>query len=329
MRWMAAATAALALAAGAATPAAAVQQHRPSRCVQGLTAGEQTWTGTVDGVARTAVVYVPESAKAARSPHGLPAVVALHGSNNTPAMLLAISELEQSADAHGFVLIAPQGSVPGNPGTYAWNVPGVTTAPAGTPDDVRFLAALVASAARSYCLDTDEVFATGWSGGGRMISAVACQTPGLFAAIAPVVGLRAGVPVKASDGTWGPDPATCSPRRGTPVVTFTGTADPINPSGGGGAAYWQYGAQVALERWAQIDRCRVATARQTAPTVTRTTYLGCRGGNDVVSYVIDGAGHTWPGGNAAMLTGAAAVLGPYTDAVDANEVMWRFFRAHA
>lgn len=334
------------LAAGAVTVATvgiapAASAHGSShdhvsigRCVATLTAGEQTWTGVVDGVERTAQVYVPASALTAVSLRGhrdgLALLVALHGSNNTPAMLLDLAELRQSADQHGNVVIAPQGAVPGaNPGTWAWNVPGVTTVPAGTPDDVSFLAQLVSTVRSQYCIDPDQVFATGYSGGGRMISAVACERPGVFDAIAPVVGLRAGTPVQDESGAWVPDASSCSPRVGTPVITFTGTADPINPAAGGGAPYWQYGAQAAVDGWTAINRCHATRVRTVSATVTRSTALGCARGNDVVSYVIDGAGHTWPGGNAAMLTAYASVLGPYTDAVDANDVMWQFFRTHA
>lgn len=318
--------------ASPAGPVEAGRDSRPvSRCVAGLTAGEQTWTLTVDGVSRTALVYVPQSALQSRTPRGgLPLLVALHGSNDTPDLLVDIAELEASAEKQAAVLVAPQGSVPGaSEGTWAWNVPGVTAAPAGTPDDVRFLQELVAAAVPRYCGDDSQVFATGYSGGGRMISAVACQAPGVFDAIAPVVGLRAGVPVQQADGTWVPDPATCSPRRGTPVITFTGTADPINPSGGGGAAYWQYGAQAAVDGWVDINRCRVTRERTVAPTVTRTSHTACRARADVVSYVVEGAGHTWFGGDEAMLTAYASVLGPFSDAVNANDAMWEFFRAHA
>lgn len=47
---------------------------------------------------------------------------------------------------------------------------------------------------RLACVDDDRVFATGYSGGGRMSSALACELSDTIAAIAPVAGLRAGRP---------------------------------------------------------------------------------------------------------------------------------------
>ncbi len=75
-----------------------------------------------------------------------------------------------------------------------------------------------------------------------------------------------------------------------------------------------------------INGCRSAYSVTTG-VVTRT--VGTRCHEPVVSYLIDGMGHSWPGGNSAMLTAAASFLGPYSDAVSANDVMWRFFRSVA
>jgi polyhydroxybutyrate depolymerase len=61
--------------------------------------------------------------------------------------------------------------------------------------------------------------------------------------------------------------------------------------------------------------------------VTLTHYGGCAGGATVELYTIAGEGHEWPGGPilAKRLT---RVLGPQSDAVDADDVMWAFFAAH-
>ncbi|MBO1751746.1 hypothetical protein J4G33_08025 [Actinotalea sp. BY-33] len=289
--------------------------------------GRSTLDLVVDGVERTAEVYVPEAHDGETL---APAVLALHGSNNTPEMLLQISLLEETAEAEGFVLVVPQGSVPGgDEGTWAWNVPGVTDAPAGTPDDGAFVAELVDTVAADLCVDTQQVYATGYSGGGRMISAVACEDPGLLAAIAPVVGLRAGVPVEAADSETGlePDAATCDPASGTPVIAFTGTEDPINPAEGGGAPYWGYSAQQATDRWAEINGCEAEPTTETSGAITTATYTSCSEGNELVEHVMEGVGHVWPGGDQGLHAEYVSVLGTPTDEISANALMWEFFTA--
>jgi polyhydroxybutyrate depolymerase len=322
---LAAVAAAALAAAGCAAGAEAGAAPTPSAaCSPTWEQGRTDLAYTFEGAERHASVFMPEGA------HPAAAVFALHGSNNNIDLILSVSELEQTAAEEGFVLVVPQGSVPGNAdGLWAWNVPGVvTTAEVGTPtdsaDDVDFLADLVDRVKSEGCVD--DVFATGYSGGGRMISATACERPGLFDAIAPVDGLRAGVPEEQGDGGWAPDPATCDPASGTPVLSFAGTADPINPYDGGGAGYWQYGVQTAVERWASIDGCGEPSVDSPTPGVSVTTYADCAAG-PVVSYVIDGMGHTWPGRALEAQAGYASVLGATTDLVDANEVMWDFFSA--
>ncbi|WP_328842668.1 hypothetical protein [Streptomyces sp. NBC_00258] len=75
-------------------------------------------------------------------------------------------------------------------------------------------------------------------------SQCACDHPDRLAAIAAVAGLRAGAPVMDADGTYVPDLAACRPGRGVPVLSFSGTADPVNPYAGGGEAYWGAGLLV-------------------------------------------------------------------------------------
>lgn len=140
------------------------------------------------------------------------------------------------------------------------------------------------------------MYAAGYSGGGRMVSQFACEHPELLAAIAPVAGLRAGAPLTVAGGVV-PDPATCAPSQGVRVITFNGTADPVNPFAGGGAPYWGYGALAASQRWAEINGCHTRKETRVSPNVSLVTHRGCPQNAVVQQYVVHGGGHTWPGGN--------------------------------
>jgi hypothetical protein len=137
------------------------------------------------------------------------------------------------------------------------------------------------------------------SGGGRMASLLGCELAGRIAAIGPVAGRRAGLPMAANTGE--PDPASCRPTRPVPVISFHGTVDVVNPCEGGGTAYWQYGVPSALGRWAALDHCaRGPTMEKVTVQVTRLRYSRCSAGSEVVLYRIDaagaqGGGHSWPG----------------------------------
>jgi polyhydroxybutyrate depolymerase len=48
---------------------------------------------------------------------------------------------------------------------------------------------------------------------------------------------------------------------------------------------------------------------------------------EVELYRIEGGGHAWPG--SAFSASIASVIGPTTSSIDANELIWSFFAAHA
>ena len=274
---------------------------------------------TVDGMPRTVIVHIP-AGYSGTSP--VPLVLNLHGSGSTSAEQEALTGMDATADAHGFVVAYPQAAIAANllgQTGFDWNVPGVPllggkAVPAGAADDIAFLRALPRTLGSRLCLDPHRVYVTGLSGGGRMSSQLACDAADEFAAIAPVAGLRF------------PDP--CASARPVPVLAFHGTADPIDPYNGNGQAYWTYSVPEAARRWAGHDGCPAAAEMSTpAASATITAYQPCQGGAAVMLYSLTGAGHTWPGGP-PLPAATEKLLGPQSTAVNANETMWTFFAAH-
>lgn len=234
----------------------------------------------------------------------VPLLFVLHGSGGDGATILANSKLEATADRHGFLLAAPDGGIAANRG-YVWNIPGVPTVTGkvpgpGDPDDVAYLAKTIDWLAAQGCVDRARVYATGLSGGGRMASWLGCVAADRFAAIAPVVGLRAGNP-SVVDPRF-PDPATCAPARPMPVIAFAGGKDTTNPVEGGGAPYWQYPMARAEGRWADLNGCRRPLPQRTVAGVIQRGYTDCRSRADVAARISPEAGHIWTADNDAMWT---------------------------
>jgi poly(3-hydroxybutyrate) depolymerase len=93
-------------------------------------------------------------------------------------------------------------------------------------------------------------------------------------------------------------------------------------------AYWTYSVPEAARLWAAYDGCQAASPRIVSGRgYSLTSYSGCHADTAVELYSLDGEGHEWPGGPKipAIIT---AVLGPQSNAVDANSTMWAFFQAH-
>lgn len=279
------------------------------------TPGSTTLSLKVNGYLRTVIVHVPKDSSDATP---LALVLNLHGSGSTALEQEGFTKMNATANAEDFIVAYPQALIPDGTG-FDWNVPGVPliggrTVPLKSANDVRFLTSLVGILEQKYCVNTSEVYATGFSGGAREASQLACDDSSIFAAVAPVSGLR-----------W---PTPCPTTRAVPVISFHGSADPIDPFAGHGQAYWTYSVSTALKDWARQDRCSTKPTDSTPVNgVALTTYSKCASGAEVELYEVKGEGHEWPGGPAipSIIT---SLLGPQSDLVSANTLMWSFFASH-
>jgi polyhydroxybutyrate depolymerase len=166
----------------------------------------------------------------------------------------------------------------------------------------------------TLCVDARRVYATGMSYGGVMTSALACAANDRFAAFAPVAGIIS-VP-------------GCSRARVSPVVGFMGTADPTIPFAGGRVRCCGRpvlpSAPDAMAGWAAHNGCAPAFSdMRLGSEVRRRSWSHCRPGGDVMFYIVEDGGHTWPGSPIDN-----ARLGHTTRQINADEVMWEFFDTH-
>jgi polyhydroxybutyrate depolymerase len=217
-------------------------------------------------------------------------VLDLHGSGGSSAGQARNSGFEAVAGREGFAVATLEAD------GARWNVPVAKE----RPDDVAYVSDVIDHVAARVCIDTERVYATGFSGGGRMSSLLACRLNRRIAAIAPVAGLR-----------W---PGPCEGRP-VPVVTFHGLADPQNPYDGkaaGRGAEWLESVPDALAGWARHDGCDLKIVLEDPPGPLSTMrYEGCRDRSEVRLIRIDGLGHTWA-----------------KDEVDTTAEIWRFFSQH-
>jgi len=297
-------------AAGTLPPASGTT----SGCGHKEATGSLQYTVTVSGRKRTVIVHVPAGYTGKQK---LALVLNLHGSESTARAQEKFSGMDATSDADRFIVAYPQAII-SDAGGYDWNIPGVPLIsgklpPASAPSDITFLTTLVRDIAGKYCVNQSRVYATGVSGGGRMASQLACDASTVFAAIAPVAGLRY--------------PAPCPAARAVPVIAFHGTADHVDPFNGNGFPYWTYSVPTAARLWAGHNHCAATPQAIAGHGYHLTRYVSCGSGAEVELYAITGEGHEWPGGPAMPQT-ITSVLGPQSNAVSANALMWAFFRAH-
>jgi polyhydroxybutyrate depolymerase len=220
----------------------------------------------------------------------LPLVLDLHGSGGNAAGQARNSGFETLSATERFIVATLEAE------GGRWNVP----VQSNRADDVAYVSDVISDVAKRVCTDETRVYATGFSGGGRMTSLLACQLGARLAAVAPVSGLRF--------------PGPCSGRP-IPVLTFHGLADPQNPYDGhaeGRGAEWLESVPDALASWAKHDACKGDAILEDPPGPLSTMrYDGCANGTEVRMIRIDGLGHTWT-----------------KTEVDTTGVMWQFFKNH-
>jgi len=259
-------------------PAGCDLPHEAGVSAQRLTSGQRP---------RTYRLFVPQGYDGRQR---LPLVLDLHGSGGNAAGEARNSRLEALAAVERF-LVATLEAEAGN-----WNIP----VESDRPDDVAYATDVIDHVSAQACTDPTRIYATGFSGGARMSSFLACGLNARLAAIAPVSGLRAT--------------ATTCATRPIPVLTFHGLADPQNTYEGHvpGRAAWVESVPDALASWAVHNRCKPEVRfEDPAGPLSTLRYEGCAAGAEVRLIRIDGLGHRWT-----------------HDEVDTTAVIWQFFKAH-
>jgi polyhydroxybutyrate depolymerase len=262
-----------------------------------------TRTVTVEGADRTYLVHVPTGYDPATP---APSVVTLHGMGTNAFLHLANTGIIASADANGYVVVAPEGQ------SGMWKLPsGEGPEGADTPD-LDYLDAVNDDVDAALCLNPARRYATGMSMGSAMTLVLACQPDRAYAAFGGV-GASFYRPV-------------CDAAPPAPLIYFHGTADEVVPFEGGKARGFEVEpAPTSMADWADHNGCRDEAVTTRLADVERVRWSGCSLGADVDFYRIDGGGHTWPGSPITTNPPFEGIGGVTTRTVSATDAMWDFF----
>jgi polyhydroxybutyrate depolymerase len=270
---------------------------------------------SIDGIERRYLLHVPAS-------HGdpMPAVLMLHGAGGSAAWAQDETRWNETADKYGFAVAYPNGLPvdPNRPSGFLDN-PQVWNAGAGPglivnrgPDDVGYLAALIADLPRHASVAPKRIFVTGFSNGAAMTFRLASERPDLVAAIAPVAGYC---------------PEVHPLIRPVPTLFIVGDADPLVPIHGGevlspwsGEMEYRPPLTEALSRWAAANGADEQPLRRDREDGIRFDDYS----TDFRVVTIAKLGHHWPGGRGRLLRRLA---GQPSNRVNANELIWGFFRS--
>lgn len=253
------------------------------------------------------LTYVPSTYDDNRP---VPLVLNFHGSRSNPFAQMAYSDFKRLADEEGFIVAFPFGEYGKEHGLHSWNA---DKDPVGV-DDVQFTKDVVADLEKRFSIDPKRIYVTGFSGGARMASRLACELDETVAAVAPVAGVQY--------------PLDCQTSRAVPLMVFHGKQDRVNTYVHTSLSrdYWAAGVEESLEGWVQKNGCHnIPETTPISNVVTRIAWKNCRDASEIVFFSVDNGGHTWPGSPIVMTQPWSGE--PNQDIV-AGQLIWDFFKAH-
>ena len=292
------------------------------------------------GTTRSYLIYVPKIYDSLNV--AVPLVMNMHGFGGSSSQQMLNGDFRPIADTANFIVVHPQGltqnvsvtefGIPLQIPSPGWAVFGTV---ADGDADRKFIADLVDTIKAHYKINSNRVYATGFSQGGFICHDLAAFNSGAFAAIASVSGTM--VPSHYS---------ACAPMHPMPVMMIHGTSDPligyygsVSTTGIFKNAVNSLSVDTILTSWISFNKCiplsdpaseyRLPDVNTSdGSTVEHLVYKGGLKGSSVEHYKVFGGGHTWPsltGATSSGTLGTFGSLGNTNQDFNASKEIWRFF----
>ncbi len=302
-------------------PSESIPSSTPTESEFTLGPGDYDFSLMHDGLVRNYKVHVPSDYGGEKTSM----VIYFHGGGGD--MRAAYMDgMDKMSDKHGFILAIPEGTGEVKLGHLrgSWNGGKWETGECcGNTDDVGFISRMIDEIKDNFNIDEDRIYATGISNGGLMTNRLGCELADKIAAIATVA------PAAIM--------SNCNTSRPMPVMDIHGTADPANPPDGSepGGIFGEEGIMAmpykrmtpyqVVDVWKNINNCSDSqVAGYEKGDVKCTIYNECAEGAEVELCMVEGMGHTYPGGSQYL---PAGMVGPVSYDISFDQV-WGFFGKH-
>ncbi|MFA5943454.1 MAG: PHB depolymerase family esterase [Candidatus Thermoplasmatota archaeon] len=283
-------------------------------------AGDHDVRVCVDGDARSATLYVPESL-----PQQAPLLLLLHGGGGNAAQVRSSSGMDAVADDFGFAVLYADGTPSRVGNLRTWNaLICCGRAFDEQSDDVAFLGHLLDGALQRFPLDTARIGVAGHSNGAMMAYRLAAERSDVVAAVMPVAGAIGGHVDEDAPVLTIP-----TPEEPVSVLILHARDDDHVPYDGGHGTASVDGPRIdlsveqAIQFWLDADGCpRVGATVSSSdrPDGTReSSWSGCDRGT-AVQHIATTGGHGWPGSSSGF--------NPAPAEPDASREIGAFLLAH-
>ncbi len=265
----------------------------------------------INGETREYLVHIPQSYDGSKA---VPLVLVFHGYLGNPESIAGTTGFNAVSDSNGFIVVYPAGI------QSTWHF--LLSTYDRQMGDTVFTSTLIDKLAKELNIDTKMVYSAGFSDGAGFTHSLACRLSDKIAAGAMVA---APFSQAMEDGY--------QPPRPVPVMIIHGTKDPVIKFEGGTIGL-PYVTIVTLpvrdlvNYWVGYDGCSATPATSELPDAHDGTKVDIEQysnseGAQVIFYIVEGGGHTWPGGNPTL-----GGMGTVSKTFNASQVIWQFFKMH-
>ncbi len=246
-------------------------------------------------------------------------LLVFHGGGSTGRGIPKLTHFNEIADRERFVVAYPDGF------RRHWRDSRGTIPEVDGVDDVNFVSALIRKLVSDYKIPNYRVYAAGISNGGFFSQRLAVEIPDQIRGVAAIA---ATMPAALS--------ALQSIKKPIPIMIIHGTHDPIVPFEGGyvrgGAKGLVLSARDSAAKWALMNDCASEPEITLLPDkiddathIRVEKYGSCKDDAEVILLVVEGGGHTWPGGWQYF---PERIIGRTSMNMDASEEIMTFFKRH-
>lgn len=277
----------------------------------------------IDGLKRTFEYYIPSSYT---DNQATPLLFSFHGAGSSGEGQIYLTEFDQIAENEGFIAVFPDSAVikdgeiinreddesgfdPDSGVDKSWKINHDQV------DDVAFTSAILDYFEENYNIDTNRVYATGMSSGALFSSHLAVMLPDRIAGI----GLVTGQMTRTTAAITAEKPKTVVMIMGEDDPLYSADS-PIILSNEETIDYWLEANSITTEPdFAYLPQ----TAENDDTRISRTIYTGGKNNTEVIYYLVEGGGHTWPGGPQYLPESA---IGKTSQHMNASEVIWEHLK---
>lgn len=271
---------------------------------------------TSGGRERDYYLHIPPGYNGSRP---MPLVVVLHGLGQDGEKIADLSKMSEKADQEGFIVAYPNATKwLGAQKLRSWDVDNGVQIPGTDSNDVGFIRDMVAAIKDNLNIDSNRVYATGFSNGGMLAYRLASEMSDTFSAVAVVSGGASG--------------KEAPPAKAVSVMAIHGTRDSVIPIDGLSASsglvalglpnfqsfrdsFRSWANNAGIQDKPEVDRNH---DRIKARSVNPET------GAEIIAYLIREGGHEWPGSERARSQNPESAEASFP----ATDKIWDFFKSN-